>query len=280
MGYILLGIAGALGIMIALAFVVSALLKWESRSRMQHVTVSTQPDVHHDNTDEEGWSISRKTLLIVVTIGILVGVMVYFYPRLNSYVPTRAGAVLQYYSPYFWEMLTVIVLTFTAIYFFYKRKILWGFAMLAFAFIIGPHLPYFATNVVPRIVGGVSSYVGDVIHGRQSIYAQDPINARASRVKPIWYDVTNTMIASPREWSIPIRVEGDRCIQWWGAHPDGNAFNVQVRGINDPTWHDWETWKQLKRSGYITYNFGWVRFRATRSETTLSYKFLFPGMCN
>lgn len=98
---------------------------------------------------------------------------------------------------------------------------------------------------------------------------------------PAWIGVEQTLSLAARKQSKPIRVTGDRCIGWWGANPDGNAFIAEVRGVNDSTWYVWDNFQKLKAEGKIPYDsIGWIRFTANEGGAEVFYEFRLPNQCN
>ncbi len=97
---------------------------------------------------------------------------------------------------------------------------------------------------------------------------------------PSWYGVEQQVTVTSESWSELLRFGSGQCIRYWTANPEAKDVIVQVRGVNDPTWYEWDDFLAKKAVGALPFqNPGWMRFKATGNPVVVRYEFRYTNEC-
>lgn len=136
----------------------------------------------------------------------------------------------------------------------------------------------FLTIVLPLLLWWSSDDVQKEVNSPPKVQQGQSAPQRST---PSWYGVEQQVTVTSESWSELLRFGSGQCIRYWTANPEAKDIIVQVRGVNDPTWYEWDDFLAKKAVGALPFqNPGWMRFKATGNPVVVRYEFRNTNECN
>lgn len=161
----------------------------------------------------------------------------------------------------FWVIASMLLLVTVASLHFKIKTTNWPFGLIvAYAVIV---CGVYGFQTIPK--SWMSTSEDEAVVRTDSMKQQSPI----------------MLYVSPSEWTM-LELPYRKCIFYRGVDPDGNAFQIQTRWINEKKWYSWDEYLRMKREYSLPSGkeFAYIRFKSNRQgQALVKYEFRPEGEC-